>query len=75
MTELKGVIIFYLIIALAFGIPIFLFGMTAVIGVFSLMFSPVTQGSIPVWAIFVVMFFVILIMNRRKTAKLRAAGY
>ena len=54
-----------IIIALLVFIPVFLFGIGAVIKSFQIMFwSPFDQG-IPIWAIFIVLFMIIYL--RRKS--------
>lgn len=55
-----------LIAVLLMLVPVFLFGMGAVIKFFQLMWSPSVPGSIPVWAIFVVAIIVLYIKKRSR---------
>tara|TARA_Y100000310_G_C20501464_1_gene724203 strand:- start:48 stop:278 length:231 start_codon:yes stop_codon:yes gene_type:complete len=56
----------WLVGMLALAIPIFLFGIGAVIKAFQVMFfSPIASGSIPIWSLFVVGILVIMYIRRR----------
>lgn len=55
-----------MLVVIAIAIPILIFGLTAAIKFIQIMFfSPITKGSIPVWAVFVIGFIIILWMRRR----------
>lgn len=47
------------------GVPIFLFGMGAVIKFMKIMFSPVSTTGIPVWAVVFVGIMLLLIFRRK----------
>lgn len=52
-------------VALAFAIPILIFGLGATIRAISFMFSKPMTGVIPVWSIFVVGLLVLIARRRR----------
>jgi hypothetical protein len=55
---------FGIIAAFLIFIPVFIFGIGAVIKAFQFMFSPVTSGSIPIWVIFAIGLFIIIAKRR-----------
>tara|TARA_Y100000310_G_scaffold344064_1_gene454900 strand:- start:1842 stop:2084 length:243 start_codon:yes stop_codon:yes gene_type:complete len=54
------------LLALAVGIPMFLFGIGTVIKFFQIMWSPVASGTIPTWSLFVIGLLVLLFMKRKR---------
>lgn len=55
----------YVFFAIAI-LPFIAFGFTAVIGFYRIITSPVTTGSVPVWAIFIVGIIILIVMRRSK---------
>ena len=59
--------LFVLIAAGAVFIPIFIFGMGATVRGLQFIFSPVTEGSIPIWAVFVIGIIAIKFIKGRRS--------
>jgi hypothetical protein len=57
------------ILALAIGIPVFIFGLGSIISLMSWMAKAPTAGGIPVWALFVGGIVVLIIMKGKKDAQ------
>lgn len=55
------------ILALASGIPILIFGIGAFVKFWQFMNQPVINGSIPIWALFAIGFSILIIFKRRQT--------
>lgn len=64
-----GPIILALGAVVAFGIPILIGGMATVIKYIKIINTPVTPGSVPVWAIFVIGLIVLMLIKRRKAVQ------